>query len=514
MPEPREPVIAIAMDSMELSLVRAGIEEGWLPTLADLVRRGRSGVLTGLQALLPGAAWPTLTTATTPDQHLAVLDRQLRPHGYAFDQLDYTDLRRPGFWSYAGDAGLRTTIASVHGAPIMPGLPGTQLIGWGNHDPWTRWRVIASPPEILHGLDEEVGPRLTAEQEPFRTHADFRRNLGRALRGVAQQSVGLTHLMRSTAWDLFLGAFNEAHPVGHRFWHHHDRSHPDHDPEAPADLRDAILHLYRDLDAGLGRVLRESPTGATFVAYAVHGMGPNHVRGEPVEIALERGGWLVRTGASRGVLRVRAYSAARSLAQMVVPGPIRRAIGSRIPTTMFLTQVSLANVDWTRTRAFALPGDITSLIRLNVSGREEMGTVSRGEEYDRVCAEIEDALCELVDDAGRPAVAEVVRTDALLGRPVDEVLPDLIVRWGGHPIERVRSERLGVIEIPRLDPRTGCHLPDGWLIAVGPNIDPGSEPLREVLGRIEDVGPTLLERLGVAVPDALDGTPIDSLHRR
>lgn len=509
----KAPVIAIALDSMELSLVRAGIEEGWLPTLASLAQRGRSGVLGGYQDLLPGASWFTMITSTPPDEHLMILDRHLASGKYAFERVTYRAVRRPAFWKYVGDAGLRTTVASVHGAPMVPGLPGTQLVGWGVHDPWTLWQSEASPPEVLDRMNREIGPRLTADEEPYRSHADFRRNLVRCLRGVGQQSAGLTNLLQTTTWDLFLGSFNEAHPIGHRMWHYHDPSHPRHEPDAPLDLQDGLRRLYRDMDAGLTGILKAAPEGATVVIYAVHGMGPNPLPGEPAEIALERGGWLVRSRASRGVLRVRTYAAARYLAQRVVPAPIRQAIGKRMPTELLLTQVSLANVDWSRTRAFAIPGDQSSLIRINLAGREEGGIVSSGEGYDQVCAEITDAMCQLVDDAGKPAVAEVVRTDALLGRPVEDVLPDLIVRWrDDEPLSRVRSDRLGVIEIPRLDIRTGAHRPDGWMIATGPNLEPQGEPLQQELGRLEDVGPTLLARLGIPIPAELRGEPIDSLR--
>ena len=48
-----------------------------------------------------------------------------------------------------------------------------------------------------------------------------------------------------------------------------------------------------------------------------------------------------------------------------------------------------AGIDWSRTRAFVLPTDRNSYIRINVRGREPLGTVDDGAEYQAVVSAID-----------------------------------------------------------------------------------------------------------------------------
>jgi predicted AlkP superfamily phosphohydrolase/phosphomutase len=52
-------------------------------------------------------------------------------------------------------------------------------------------------------------------------------------------------------------------------------------------------------------------------------------------------------------------------------------------------------VDWSQTQAYSLGNE--GQIRLNVAGREPMGCVQPGEEYEQVRDEIMDRLREMTD---------------------------------------------------------------------------------------------------------------------
>jgi len=121
--------------------------------------------------------------------------------------------------------------------------------------------------------------------------------------------------------------------------------------------------------------------------------------------------------------------------------------------------------------------------------------------------ELGDAFRSLTQgESGAPAVERVVRFDRLFGRPADGSLPDLCVVWSDA--ERLSSLRLGdaTIEAPTGDVRTGQHRHIGFLIGAGPGIAADRE---ESSANLLDVAPTALALLGVDVPPALPGRPIE-----
>jgi hypothetical protein len=114
-------------------------------------------------------------------------------------------------------------------------------------------------------------------------------------------------------------------------------------------------------------------------------------------------------------------------------------------------------------------------------------------------------------DTCRPVVRAVHRSHLHHRRSHDDHMPDLFVEWERSvPIERVYSAKVGTVHTPYTHWRTGDHRPEGLLIAAGPGFEPGAEyPAIEV----EDLGPSIGARVGVAVPD-VDGAVVPWLASR
>ena len=136
MPERASSVVCIGFDAAERSLVQEGIEQGWLPALASLLERGRCVHLDQSNNVFSGAAWPTTITGTEMQDHLLYLDRQLDPGSYRIVHVGSERLQRPPVWRHVSDAGLNSTVVSVYGAPLLDDFLGTQVLGWGSHDPF------------------------------------------------------------------------------------------------------------------------------------------------------------------------------------------------------------------------------------------------------------------------------------------------------------------------------------------------------------------------------------------
>jgi predicted AlkP superfamily phosphohydrolase/phosphomutase len=164
--------------------------------------------------------------------------------------------------------------------------------------------------------------------------------------------------------------------------------------------------------------------------------------------------------------------------------------------------------NWADSKAFLLPGDNSSLIRINLCGREPRGRVQPGEEYRNLCSDLADAFMELDNPAtGERAVEKVViLREKLQGDQIDQ-LPDLAVVWKNFtvPIEALESPRIGRVEIPEFNKRSGGHWHEGFLIAAGPAFRKG---VSLALNDLSDVAPTMLALFGLPTPDYMDGRVI------
>ena len=505
-------VAFLGFDAAEATLVREGIDQGWLPTLAGLVEAGRYARLSPVPSGLYNTSWASTVTGQDIGAHQAIFDRQLEPGSYRIVDVRARSIRRPPFWRYLSDAGVRSTIASIYSAPMLPAFSGTQVQGWGSIDPYFAkfGETSFDPPEVEQVLRRAVGRRqaLYRMASP-RTSSEFRRYRDRMIRSVDEQTRGLGALVEGTEWEFFFASFSEPHQAGHLLWHLADPGHPAHDPDADADLKDALAAIYRAVDAGLGRVIERMPEGCRVFVLTPHGMGPNYIQ-DPGEMLLERGGWLVRrSGASSEGRRKQAVHTAWALGRRVTPTRLRIAVYGRLSGNGVRTEMPLSHVDWQRTRAFALPSDMTAYVRINLEGREPEGIVRPGSEYDRLCDELSEAFGSLTHaNSGRPAVERVVRVDRLIGRPVEGVLPDLCVVWAdGEPISRLDFAGHGTVDLPTGDPRTGQHRHVGFLVGTGPGIEHSSDP---TVANLLDVAPTALALLGVEPPPELPGRPIEA----
>ncbi len=156
-------------------------------------------------------------------------------------------------------------------------------------------------------------------------------------------------------------------------------------------------------------------------------------------------------------------------------------------------------------RFFAAPNNsVYGGIRFNLAGREPNGCVEP-EEVEALTAELERELLALVNPkTGRPAVLAVHRSSDHYRRAADDRMPDLFIEWERNAaIDAVESPRIGAVVTPYRHWRTGDHKPDGLLIAVAAGVPAGAAGPALA---IEDLGPTVAARLGVAL-DGVDGMP-------
>ena len=172
----------------------------------------------------------------------------------------------------------------------------------------------------------------------------------------------------------------------------------------------------------------------------------------------------------------------------------------------------LSDIDWNRTCAYAM--EVRGTIWINLRGREPKGTVAPGAEYEALRTEIARRLLDLRDPVtGTPLVDQVYKREELYHGPYLDLAPDLLVVWASEPyspfclhgslsqrerpIEALDAEQLNLLTRPN-----GSHRLNGMCMLWGEHIVPGA---RLECARLEDLFPTILHLMGVAIPADVDG---------
>jgi predicted AlkP superfamily phosphohydrolase/phosphomutase len=462
----RRRVLAVGIDAAESSLVLDLIERDELPALRRLRDEGSWTSLRSPAHIGSGAVWPTFYTGTHPDRHGIYGDWSWRPDAMSVVR-PRTDRLRP-FWQ---DEDLTMGVLDVPLAPHVGLSRGFEVTEWGAHDR-VQGRTAIFPPEIVPAVEEDhpfATGRLEAREHDRVEPAALASGCveGAALRGKLAE-----RLLERARPDLALVVFSEIHRSAHHLWHTVEPDHALYE-DLPAEHPTpgpGLIDVFREVDRQIGRLTDAVGQDAAVVVFSLHGMRP--CRGIAMSL-LES--VLLELGFAQPARR--SWRGALATLKRRTPPPLKRLYYRRTPQA---TRYRLAGptmlpaLDWSETRAFALPTDQHGWVRVNLRGREGEGAVAP-EDYESTCEDLRDALVGLSTEDGRPVVRDVVRAHPDGAPPA--LLPDLIVHWTDAAFDRpLRVSEPAIEAWPTVSERTGQHGFEGFCLARGLDHDPG-EPL-------------------------------------
>ena len=342
---------------------------------------------------------------------------------------------------------------------------------------------MSSPASFAGDLYERLGPFRTlgwAEatwplNEDRIDERTFMEDLFRAFDDRAQV---ILHRIDAKQWDLLVGVIESTDRVQHMMWRLIDPAHPMYDKALAAKFGDSIERVYRKCDDFTGEVMSRVDPGTPILIVSDHGF---HSFRQSVNLNT----WLVQ----EGFMAIRGQQP-----------------GDKKLQDLFGGGTFWENVDWTRTRAYAMG---LGQIYLNLKGREGHGVVPPADS-NAVQDDLAARLLTMTDPkTGAPMVTAVYKRDDIYKGPFVQNASELQVGLAdGYRVSwqsTLGGSPPGIV-YPNMKKWSGDHGSYDYKETSGTLIS--SRPLGVERADITDIAPTVLKFFGVPIPGQIDGKPI------
>ncbi len=275
-----------------------------------------------------------------------------------------------------------------------------------------------------------------------------------------------------------------------------------------------MSETYAAVDTAIGQIIDGLDDSVTVIITSGDGMGPNYSACHLIPEMLHRLDLFhsVNVGASTSQDSPRPKKGLLASIREAIPLSARHAITRCMPHNLhYRLSMKWANsgIDWTRSKAFCIPNANEAYVRVNLRGREPQGIVADQQAYRELVDALDKEFQTLVNPAnGRQAVHRIHDTDRVFPGPLRGNLPDLVVTWDPDAKVLAELESAGAGRVCKeagfetAPYYSGNHRPNAFVLARGPSVPRGAKLVEP---HIVDIAPTILEALGVAAPEHMDG---------
>ena len=431
-----------------------------LPNLRALQQKGLWGELESTIPAITVPAWMSMMTSKNPGK-LGFYGFRNRA-GWGYDELLYANslaVKEPTVWDILGKAGRKSVVISVPQTyppkPINGCLMGCFLTPDTDSE-------FTYPKELRDEIWKNVGEYII-DVKDFRTD-DKVKLIKQIYQMTSRRFATVRYLMDHKPWDFFMFVEMGVDRIHHGMWKYIDPTHPKY--EAGNRFEQSILNYYQYVDEEIGTLLAKLGDETVILVVSDHGA-------KKMDGGINFNDWLIKEG----------YLAVKEMPQGVAP-------------------LKNKNIDWSKTKVWGSGGYYGRLF-LNVKGREPQGIIDP-KDYQSFRNELVAKLEAITDPDGKNIGTRVFKPEETYP-VVNGIAPDLIVYFGD-----LNWRSLGSIGNPTLwsfendtGPDDANHAQFGMFILYDPQA-PGRG--KKVQGaHITGIAPTILAKLGVAIPGDFEG---------
>lgn len=491
-------LIVIGLDGATFDIIDPLIDEGHLPTIADLVSRGTSGRLLSTIPYSTIPAWPSFMTGKNPGKH-GVFDF----FGFAEGERRLSnsqDIHSPTLWELLSKHGKRSIVMNVPGTYPPPAIDGIMVSGMLT----PAGAEFTSPPEVKQFLHRVTDGYRINSRASLSGH-----ELVEDVQEVTEkQKSAFFALLRREDWDFAMMMFRATDVIQHHFWPYHN----------------VVHECYRDVDGCVGQIVGAFPD-ATIFLISDHGLQGQHWDFHINKWLIDQGYMSIKEGQTIGISRWEEIGRLEGRAELaeiylhpsrvsrflfrlgitghklrkLVPRPWWNTLKRWAPPIL-KAQIPASDdvgyeVDWERTKASAYQMYARETKAIKIMNLDAAS-------HDGICAELVEKLSDLADpQTGAPIVRRAYRREELYQGPYVEQAPDIVLDL--HNGYNITNAFFTDDYVTPRDHVRGCHHQEGILVACGDEIESG----RVLHGdaSLLDVMPTILHYLRCPVPDDCDG---------
>jgi len=478
-------VILVGLDGATWDLIEPWADAGKLPAFSKLMQQGVWGELESTTPPISPSAWTSIYTGVNPGKHGITNFFKTRKNSYLYQPISSGDRKARAIWQILSDYGRKSIIINTPFTYPPDAIAGIMITGFGTPSLRSNFvyperykeRLLNKFPHFAGDFGDEaliLGERrkvIVKTKEIFDSQIEVAR-----------------HLLNSEPYELCVVVFRAHEPLQHFFW----------------EDKDLLLTFYQEVDSFLKYLIDDiMDENSTLIMVSDHGF-------QRVESYIRVNNWLEQLGlfkinkSFKGNLAILEKLSGiivklglDGLVREVFRGGLAGRIMSIIPSSSF---GYLSDVDWHNTKAFYVDGS-EGLIRINLKGRETQGAVD-SDEYENVRELITGELYNLADsNTKRKVISAVFRKEDIFSGELHDVPDIVLIPERGYCLSGQYDYSGKIFDYQRAQERRGEHDRRGIFLSYGHEVNKG-----KITGaRVHDVAPTILDMLGLPVPEFMDG---------
>lgn len=498
-------ILIIGLDGATFDIIRPMIKAGKLPTIAKLMAEGAWGSLSSTILPITPPAWASFMTGRNPGKHGVFAFYTQSTETYETRWATGLSIRAKKIWDYL-DAE-RICLIDVPMTFPPQEINGYMISGWPVP---SEESVFTYPPALHTEIIREVGIYM---MDTDLISSDTKVSLPEMIRYLymyteARKNASLYLMEKKGPFDIFCVVFRGTDFVQHGAFKFLDEEYCTKNPDFSKKYKDIIFQFYERMDTIVADLIRSMGEDSITILMSDHGGGPVK-KMFYINRWLQQQGFLsLKSRSSLNGYRVNRKSLSdilqrfgASYLNLFLPSSLKKL---RVPYIRPYKKHPSFLVNWGRTKAFANLTWPDEIIRINMEGREPLGSVS-GKDYETIRNEIIERLYKVKDpDTGEEIIDKIYKREEIYNGPYLEEAPDIFALTNNMSYRFMSTLEKGPLFERPEDPR-GVHRMDGVFLIKGPDIKAG----RVLSGlNIIDIAPTVLYLLGKPIPDGMDGKVI------